>query len=145
MTDSQAAEGAFARHRADCSVCRAGGSTWADCPVGSQLMSAEMGRLAHEYKARIGPLRYWWNYARDKFVDWFFEPRPVAYVDSRVFGMVLPLYRTSRWEWLKEITRAVSSIVFVFALSVFLAIGLPRILHALYVGFRVFLRVLFRP
>lgn len=145
MTDSQAAEEAFALHRVDCSVCRAGDSTWADCPVGCKLMRAEMGRLAHEYKARTGPLRNWWNYAGDKFVDWFLEPRPVALVDSRVFGLVSPLYKTSRWEWLKEITRAAFPVVFVFALSAFLAVGLPRILRALYVAFRVFLRVLFRP
>ena len=62
MTDPHAAEVAFARHQENCVACRISGSEWSKCAIGSQLMEAWHRAKAAEQRARIGPLRYWFQY-----------------------------------------------------------------------------------
>src|SRR6266446_6760526 len=102
MAEPEGVEGALARHKASCDVCAADGSAWASCPEGSRLMTAELQRLAGEYKKRIGPLRYWSGYTRDKFTEWFFEERPSKlWINSEFFGQYPLEIKPPRWEYVK--------------------------------------------
>jgi len=132
-------EGVLAQHRASCPECRAGGS-WADCPEGNPWVRAEIQRLADESRARIGPFRYWLGRIREVFFAWADEPdMPLGYG-----SFYAP--PTTLWGRLRDfITGFVIPVTTSFVLVGVTGFILARIVTALYVGFRVFLRVLFRP
>jgi len=66
MNDSQAAEGAFARHRENCVVCRISGYAWERCPVGSQLMETWLKVNADEEKATRRTTEHWFQFGWNK-------------------------------------------------------------------------------
>ena len=138
MNDSLGAKEALAQHRANCDVCRVGGSNWAKCSVGRQLTMTWLRVKPKEHRARIRRLRYWPRKARDKFKKWLFKRQ--RWTEEPIDGTERVYFEPSRWEYVKEWSGVTAQVL--FALLFFFAV--PRILYALYVGFRVFLRVLFR-
>src|SRR6266496_1551182 len=66
MTDSQAAERAFVRHRENCVVCRTSGYAWERCSVGRQLMETWLKVKADEEKTTQRTTEHWFQFGWNK-------------------------------------------------------------------------------
>lgn len=136
MTELELAQQERSKHKAACPVCRINGSAWSDCPVGTQLARRWALAMANEHKARIGPMRYYWEAVKDRCEGWFFSPRESNIWISSPGGEGPLFVKPSRWELVKACSQ--------FFLALFVLLISPRVIIALYVGLRAFLHTLFR-